>query len=102
MVKRRFRPLLKSLKIAVPRGNGFHVFRHANATLMSWFGAPLKLRQQRLGHVDGSPVTETRTWSAKMGGALQRDSEMQFGPWFWTILDQERETAQEWSLLSRL
>jgi hypothetical protein len=34
-------------------------FRHANATLMSSFGAPLKLRQQRLGHVDGSPVTET-------------------------------------------
>lgn len=39
--------------------DGFHAFRHANATLMSSFGAPLKLRQQRLGHVDGSPVTET-------------------------------------------
>ena len=26
---------------------------------MSSFGAFLKLRQQRLGHVDGSPVTET-------------------------------------------
>ena len=26
---------------------------------MNSFGAPLKLRQQRLGHVDGSPVTET-------------------------------------------
>ena len=59
ILKRRFRPLLKSLGILVPRGNGFHVFRHANATLMSRFGAPLKLRQQRLGHVDGSPVTET-------------------------------------------
>lgn len=59
LLKRRFRPLLKSLGISVPRGNGFHAFRHANATLMSSFGAPLKLRQQRLGHVDGSPVTET-------------------------------------------
>jgi hypothetical protein len=39
--------------------------------------------------------------SAKMGAALQKDSEMQFGPRFWTILDQKRETAQEWSLLSR-
>jgi len=43
----------------VPGGNGFHAFRHANATLMSSFGASLKLRQQRLGHADGSPVTET-------------------------------------------
>lgn len=59
ILKRRLRPLLKSLGITVPRGNGFHAFRHANATLMSRFGAPLKLRQQRLGHVDGSPVTET-------------------------------------------
>jgi integrase len=59
ILKLRLRPLLKSLGITVPRGNGFHAFRHANATLLSRFGAPLKLRQQRLGHVDGSPVTET-------------------------------------------
>ena len=37
-----------------------------------------------------------------MGAALQKGWEMQFGPEFWTILDQQRETAQEWSLLSRL
>ena len=48
-----------TLGIQVPRGNGFHAFRHANATLMSSFGASQKLRQQRLGHADGSPVTET-------------------------------------------
>ncbi len=59
LLKRQFRPLLARLKIEVPKGNGFHAFRHANATLMSSFGASLKLRQQRLGHVDGSPVTET-------------------------------------------
>ena len=40
-------------------GNGFHAFRHANATLMNSFGASQKLRQQRLGHAEGSPVTET-------------------------------------------
>jgi hypothetical protein len=40
------------------RGTGF-AFRHANATLMSSFGASQKLRQQRLGHADGSPVAET-------------------------------------------
>jgi len=35
------------------------VIAHANATLMNSFGASQKLRQQRLGHADGSPVTET-------------------------------------------
>lgn len=59
LLKRKFRPLLRALNIQVPRGNGFHAFRHANATLMSSFGASQKLRQQRLGHADGSPVTET-------------------------------------------
>jgi len=59
LLKRKFRPLLHALNIPVPRGNGFHAFRHANATLMSSFGASQKLRQQRLGHADGSPVTET-------------------------------------------
>ncbi len=59
LLKRKFRPLLRSLGIQVPRGNGFHAFRHANATLMNSFGASQKLRQQRLGHADGSPVTET-------------------------------------------
>lgn len=59
LLKRKFRPLLRALAIQVPRGNGFHSFRHANATLMSSFGASQKLRQQRLGHADGSPVTET-------------------------------------------
>jgi integrase len=59
LLKRKFRPLLQAIAIHVPRGNGFHSFRHANATLMSSFGASQKLRQQRLGHADGSPVTET-------------------------------------------
>jgi integrase len=59
LLKRKFRPLLRALGIQVPRGNGFQAFRHANATLMSSFGASQKLRQQRLGHADGSSVTET-------------------------------------------
>ena len=58
-LKRKFRPFLRALGIQVPCGNGFHAFRHANATLMNSFGASQKLRQQRLGHADGSPVTET-------------------------------------------
>jgi site-specific recombinase XerD len=59
LLKRKFKPLLRALGIRVPRGNGFHAFRHANATLMNSFGASQKLRQQRLGHADGSPVTDT-------------------------------------------
>jgi integrase len=59
LLTRKFRPLLRALGIQVPRGNGFHSFRHANATLMNSFGASQKLRQQRLGHADGSPVTDT-------------------------------------------
>jgi integrase len=56
LLKRKFRPLLRAVGIQVPRGNGF---RHANATLMNSFGASQKLRQQRLGHADGSPVTDS-------------------------------------------
>jgi integrase len=59
VLKRHFKPLLQTLGIKVPRGDGFYIFRHGNATLMSSFGAPQKLRQQRLGHADGSPITET-------------------------------------------
>ena len=58
LLKRQFRPLLRALGIEVPRGNGFHTFRHANATLMNSYGASHKLRQQRLGHAAGSLVTE--------------------------------------------
>lgn len=52
VLKRRFRPLLRKLEIEVPRGNGFHALRHANSTLMDQVGVPLKVRQDRLGHVD--------------------------------------------------
>ena len=77
------------------RGNGFHAFRHANATLISSFGASQKLRQQRLGHADGSPVTETiythvisedgKRIAAQLGNAVLGS----FGP----QLDSERKTG---------
>ena len=59
LLKRKFKPLLKALGILLPRGDGFYILRHGNATLMSSFGAPQKLRQETLGHADGSPVTES-------------------------------------------
>jgi integrase len=33
LLKRKFRPLLRTLNIEVPRGNGFHAFRHANPSV---------------------------------------------------------------------
>ncbi len=51
LVKRKLYPLLDSL--GIERG-GLHAFRHTNSTLMDRLGAPLKVRQQRLGHSDPS------------------------------------------------
>lgn len=49
LVTRYLHPLLKSL--GLPQC-GLHAFRHANATMMDGLGAPLRLRQDRLGHAD--------------------------------------------------
>jgi len=50
VLKEYFHPLLRQLGIVVPKGTGFHAFRHANATFMDSLGAPDKVRQSRLGH----------------------------------------------------
>jgi integrase len=86
LLKRKFRPLLRRLGIEVPRGNGFHAFRHANASLMNSFGASLKLRQQRLRHAEGSSITEAiythvisedaKRIAAKLGDAIWGISDM--------------------------
>jgi integrase len=81
LLKRKFKPLLRALGIQVPHGNGFHAFRHANATLMNSFGASQKLRQQRLGHADGSHPRDQRGWKADRGATWQRG----FGE-FWTLV----------------
>jgi integrase len=47
--KRKFHPLLK--RLGIPRC-GFHAFRHGNATLLDRLGAPMAVRQARLGHAD--------------------------------------------------
>lgn len=49
LVKRKLRPLLKSLGI---EGGGLHAFRHANETMMDRLNVPMKVRQERLGHSD--------------------------------------------------
>jgi integrase len=52
----RLWPLLDSLGIS---RCGLHAFRHTNGSLMERIGAPMKLRQQRLGHAPGSDITVT-------------------------------------------
>ena len=47
--KRKFHPLLKKLGIGQC---GFHAFRHGNATLLDQIGAPMAVRQNRLGHAE--------------------------------------------------
>ena len=63
--KRKLHPLLK--KLGIPQC-GFHAFRHGNATLLDQLGAPMAVRQNRLGHADAQTtmdythaVTETNT-----------------------------------------
>lgn len=49
LVKRHLKPVLA--KAGIKRG-GMHAFRHGNATIMDQNNVPMKIRQDRLGHVD--------------------------------------------------
>ena len=54
IVRRKLHPLLESLGI---RRCGLHAFRHTNGSLMDRLNAPMKIRQERLGHAPGSDLT---------------------------------------------
>lgn len=47
----KLHPLLD--KLGIPR-MGFHAFRHASASVLDRMNAPMKVRQQRLGHSNAS------------------------------------------------
>ena len=84
LLKRKFKPLLVKLGIQVPRGNGFHAFRHANATMMDRLGTPLKVRQERLGHSDPHITQAIYTHVASEDS---RRVAAQLGDAVWGILD---------------
>ena len=84
LLKRKFKPLLVELGIPVPRGNGFHAFRHANATMMDRLGTPLKVRQERLGHSDPQVTQAIYTHVASEDS---RKVAAQLGEAVWGILD---------------
>jgi integrase len=48
-------PLLR--KLGIPQC-GFHAFRHGNATLLDQIGAPMAVRQNRLGHADAQTTMD--------------------------------------------
>jgi len=82
VLKRQLKPLLRMLNIAIPKGNGFHAFRHANASMMDRFGTPLKVRQERLGHND-SRITQnvyTHVYSADASRVASQLGEAVWGP----------------------
>jgi len=84
VLKRKFKKLLEELKIAVPKGNGFHAFRHASATMMDRLGTPLKVRQERLGHSD---PRITQTIYTHVVSADSRKVADQLGDVVWGVLD---------------
>ena len=48
----QLKPLLDRIGITDARRMGLHAFRHCNATELDRMGAPIKVRQDRLGHAD--------------------------------------------------
>lgn len=48
----QLKPLLERVGIMDARRMGFHAFRHCNATELDRMCAPIKVRQERLGHAD--------------------------------------------------
>ena len=85
--KRKLHPLLKRLGI---QQCGFHAFRHGNATLLDQIGAPMAVRQNRLGHADAQTTmdythavtADERRIAAELGRILHvtARNEQQKGP----------------------
>lgn len=75
-VKRHLKPILKKLGLE----GAAHAFRHGNATLLDSLRAPMKLRQDRLGHSDPKTtmlythaVSEDERLTAEQLGDLLED-----------------------------
>ena len=49
-VKRQLTPIVTALGLE----GGLHACRHSNATLLDRMNLPMKIRQERLGHVDSA------------------------------------------------
>ena len=73
-VKRELKPILEKLGY----DGALHAFRHGNATALDRLNAPMKVRQERLGHVESSTTMgythlvseDDRLLSEKLGEIL--------------------------------
>jgi len=52
-VKRGLKPILEEIGL----DGGLHAFRHGNATILDRWNVPMKVRQERLGHVNKATTT---------------------------------------------
>jgi integrase len=85
-VKRHLKPILTKLGLK----GAMHAFRHGNATALDQLNAPMKVRQERLGHVDARTTmdythlvsADDKRIAAELGG-------------FFAQVCSKTETAQE-------
>ena len=74
-VKRHLAPVIRKLGLV----GGCHGFRHGNASMLDHLGAPMKVRQDRLGHADPKTTmgythaisADERKVAAQLGALLQ-------------------------------
>jgi integrase len=85
-VKRHLKPILAKLKLT----GAMHAFRHGNATALDQLNAPMKVRQERLGHVDAN----TTMSYTHLVGADDRRIAAELGGFFAQVCSKV-ETAQE-------
>jgi len=57
LIRSNLKPLLDRLEIKHPTRCGIHAFRHTSGSLLDRINAPLKIRQERLGHALGVQIT---------------------------------------------
>jgi integrase len=76
-VKRHLKPILKKLGLE----GAAHAFRHGNATLLDSLRAPMKVRQDRLGHADPKTTmlythavsADERSTAEQLGALLEQE-----------------------------
>jgi integrase len=76
-VKRHLKPILKKLGLE----GAAHAFRHGNATLLDSMRAPMKVRQDRLGHADPKTTmlythavsADERSTAEQLGALLEQE-----------------------------
>jgi integrase len=93
-VKRHLKPVVKKLGLV----GGCHGFRHGNASMLDHLGAPMRVRQDRLGHADPKTTmgythaisADERNVAAQLGALLQQEFLAQDLPK--TITAQERNS----------